>query len=142
VASVLAGRGCMRALRCEHGAPQSVFADVPNSRRSQAPTVSSQTKRLAGKPVGEVLEAAVCAVTCDANGTTAIGQRADLDEALLVRFGLARGRFTRRIRVPSEKTLRAVSGNGRESRHLGYSITGFHPKRQAPASSQRSSSGF
>jgi len=96
-------------------------------------------KRLAGKPVGEVPEVAVCAVTCDANGFTVIGQRADLDEALLARFGLARARFTRRIRAPSEKTFRAVMGNGRESRHRGYAITSLDPRRQVPANSQGSS---
>ena len=103
-------------------------------------SVSSEIKRLAGRPAAEVVEAAagnllaalahvadprkrfgrhyplpavlalaVCAVTCDANGFTAIAQwTADLAEDQLERFGLVRGRYTGRIRVPSEKTFRTV----------------------------------
>lgn len=102
--------------------------------------VSSQIKRLAGKPADAVVDAAsgsvlaalagvtdprsrfgrhyplaavlalaVCAVTCDANGFTAIAQWAsDLSEEQLMRFGLVRGRYTGRIRVPSERTFRTV----------------------------------
>ena len=102
--------------------------------------VSSQMRRLVGKPADEVVEAAAtgllaalarvgdprsrfgrhyplasvlalaaCAVTCDANGFTAIAQWAgDLSEQQRARFGLVRGRYTRRIRTPSERTFRAL----------------------------------
>lgn len=55
-------------------------------------------------PLASVLALAICAVTCDADGLTAIAQWAvDLSEQQLERFGPRRGRFTGRIAVPSEK---------------------------------------
>lgn len=60
-------------------------------------------------PLSAVLALAVCAVTCDANGFTAIAQwAADLSEEQLARFGLRRGRYTGRIAVPAERTFRLV----------------------------------
>ncbi|MBR7832980.1 transposase family protein [Actinospica durhamensis] len=60
-------------------------------------------------PLAAVLALAACAVTCDANGFTAIAQwSADLTEHQCARFGLERGRYSGRIRTPSERTFRAL----------------------------------
>jgi len=48
-------------------------------------------------------------VSCDADSFTAIAQwPADLTEDQRARFGLVRGRYTGRIRTPSERMFRAV----------------------------------
>jgi hypothetical protein len=60
-------------------------------------------------PLPSVLALAICAVTCDADGCTAIHQwAADLPEHLLARFGLPRCRYTGTVKLPAEKTIRAV----------------------------------
>jgi predicted transposase YbfD/YdcC len=95
----LAGKPALEVVEAAVDGLLAVLAEVPDPR-------SRFGRRY---PLAVVLALAVCAVTCDANGFTAIAQwAADLDEEHLTRFGLAPGRYSGRIRVPSEKTFRAV----------------------------------
>lgn len=60
-------------------------------------------------PLPALLALAVCAVTCDANGFTAIHQWAtDLPEQVLARFGLPRCRYTGFMKLPGDKTIRVA----------------------------------
>jgi hypothetical protein len=75
------------------------FATVPDPR----------CRRGRWHPLMTILLIAACAVTCDANGLTAVWQWvADADEATLARLQVRLDPLTRRRRPPSERTIRRV----------------------------------